>query len=273
MKSLTLNKTIIVTYGRRFLDQPYMTVIESGSIIKCRSIDGVLYGVLPGGKPLKYLSKNPKCIWLSKIPREAIDIGSISKDLKEYFIDGENNIAPFPCFAKDQGLHKVKMFPDCSFVDYYNDSCRLKKEALISKDDLAIQDLVDDVLRGRTLIAFRRISEMGVGLIGPLTSVRAIVGFYEVGTPHKDIQRGKSYYIIDIADLYSWRGYGGKIIDIQRNDDNTVIRYYEITDFNRMSDKIKILTLNSNILLIEKKHDTLIESILQIGLIAKIVCV
>ena len=167
MKSLTLNKTIIVRYGRRFLDQPYLTVIESGSIIKCRSIDGVLYGVLPGGKPLKYLSKNPKCIWLSKIPREAIDIKSISEDLKEYFIAGENNIAPFPCFAKDQGLHKVKMFPNCSFVDYYDDSCVLKKEALISKDDLSIRTHIDEVLHGRTLIAFRKLNELEVGLIGP----------------------------------------------------------------------------------------------------------
>ena len=273
MKSLTLNKTIIVRYGRRFLDQLYLTVIESGSIIKCRSIDGVLYGVLPGGKPLKYLSKNPKCIWLSKIPREAIDIKSISEDLKEYFIDGENNIAPFPCFAKDQGLHKVKMFPNCSFVDYYDDSCVLKKEALISKDDLSIRTHIDEVLHGRTLIAFRKLNELEVGLIGPLTSVRANVGQYEVETPHDEIEIGKSYWIKKVEDLYSWRGYGGKIIDIKRNDDNTVIRYYEITDFNRMSDRIKTLTLDSNILLIEKKHDTLIESILQIGLIAKIICV
>ena len=74
MKYLTLRKTIIVRYGHIFLSQPYRTVIRAGGVIKCRTINGVLYGVLPEGKPLKYLSKDPKCIWLPMIPREAIDI-------------------------------------------------------------------------------------------------------------------------------------------------------------------------------------------------------
>ena len=272
MKSLTLKKTIIVRYGRIFLDQPYRTVIRAGSVINCRTINGVLYGVLPGGKPLKYISKNPKCIWLSMIPREAIDIESISEDLKEYFIEGDNNIAPFPCFAKDQGLHKVIMYPDCSFTDFYDDKCTLKKEALISKEDTSIQSIVDKDLQGKTLIAFRKHDEMEVGLIGTITSVRANISPYDVATSHDNLEVGKSYYIKDSNDLYNWRGYGGKIIDIQRNDDNTIISYYEITDFNRISNKVKTLALNPNIIFIEQKFDTLIEYMLQNRLIAKIIC-
>ena len=273
MKYLTLRKTIIVRYGHIFLSQPYRTVIRAGGVIKCRTINGVLYGVLPEGKPLKYLSKDPKCIWLPMIPREAIDIESISEDLKEYFIEGENNIAPFPCFAKDQGLHKVKMFPDCSFVDFYDDKCVLKKEALISKEDTSIQSLIDKDLQGKTLIAFRKLDELEIGLIGTITSVRGSVVPYEVATAHDNLEIGKSYYIKEVEDLYSWRGYGGKIIDIKRNDKNTIISYYEITDFNRISNKVKTLALNPNIIFIEQKFDSLIEWMLQDRLIAKIVCI
>lgn len=207
------------------------------------------------------------------IPREAINIESITEDLKPCFISGENNIAPFPCFAKDHGLYKVKMYPDCSFIDYYEDNSILQKEALISRDDMSIQGHIDEALHGKTLIAFRKLNEMEVVLIGPLTSVRANVGKYEVETPHDEIEVGKSYWFKNAGNLYSWRGYGGKIVERHQNENNIIISYHEIQDFNRISKKIKTLTPNSEMILIENKCETLLQEVLQIGLIAKIICV